>query len=182
VPASEVGEGGTFVLTGVMASGKSTVADLLARRFERAVHLRGDVFRKMIVAGRDPISPPIGEEARRQLALRHRLAAQAAEEYRRAGFTVVLQDIYLGDDLDRVVSLLPTAPVFVVALVPTASAVTERARRREKGGYGEWSVEELCAGFEAETPRIGLWLDTTSLTPEETVDTILSRRGEARVR
>jgi dephospho-CoA kinase len=44
-----------FVITGVMAAGKSTVADLLARRFDRGVHVRGDVFRKMIVTGRDPI-------------------------------------------------------------------------------------------------------------------------------
>jgi predicted kinase len=54
---------GVFVVTGVMASGKSTVAELLARRFARGVHLRGDVFRKMIVTGRDPISPSLGSEA-----------------------------------------------------------------------------------------------------------------------
>jgi predicted kinase len=32
-----------FVITGAMASGKSTVAQLLAERFDRAVHVRGDV-------------------------------------------------------------------------------------------------------------------------------------------
>ncbi|MFD6693018.1 hypothetical protein ACFWD8_09505 [Micromonospora aurantiaca] len=34
-----------------MAAGKSTVAEWLARRLPRAVHLRGDVFRRMIVSG-----------------------------------------------------------------------------------------------------------------------------------
>jgi predicted kinase len=53
-------DSGGFVVTGVMAAGKSTVADLLARRFARGAHLRGDVFRKMIVTGRDPISPGLG--------------------------------------------------------------------------------------------------------------------------
>lgn len=42
-----------YVITGVMASGKSTVAEALARSLEKCVHLRGDVFRKMIVTGRE---------------------------------------------------------------------------------------------------------------------------------
>ncbi|MGC1210736.1 MAG: hypothetical protein WA890_05605 [Micromonospora sp.] len=41
------------VLTsGIMAAGKSTVAELPARRLPRAVHLRGDLFRRMGVSGR----------------------------------------------------------------------------------------------------------------------------------
>ncbi|MHB1505506.1 MAG: zeta toxin family protein [Sulfobacillus sp.] len=47
----------TIVLTGVMAAGKSTVAALLAERFGRSVHLRGDLFRRMIVNGRAPVRP-----------------------------------------------------------------------------------------------------------------------------
>lgn len=35
-----------YMITGVMASGKSTIADLLATEMEKGVHLRGDVFRK----------------------------------------------------------------------------------------------------------------------------------------
>ncbi len=41
-----------FVLTGVMSAGKSTVAQLLAELFPKAAHVRGDVFRRMIVAER----------------------------------------------------------------------------------------------------------------------------------
>ncbi len=37
-----------YLITGVMASGKSTVAQLLASRLEKGVHLRGDLFRRMI--------------------------------------------------------------------------------------------------------------------------------------
>ncbi len=39
-----------------MASGKSTVAELLARTLPKAVHLQGDIFRKIIMAGRGGIS------------------------------------------------------------------------------------------------------------------------------
>ncbi|MBA3718523.1 MAG: hypothetical protein H0W87_09905 [Actinobacteria bacterium] len=53
-----------FLLTGPSAAGKSTVGRLLARRFERGVHLEGDVFRRSIVSGREEplpdLSPDIG--------------------------------------------------------------------------------------------------------------------------
>jgi dephospho-CoA kinase len=38
-------------VTGIPAAGKSTVADRLARHHSRGVHVRGDVFRRMVVAG-----------------------------------------------------------------------------------------------------------------------------------
>jgi hypothetical protein len=50
-----------------------------------------------------------------------------------------------------------------------------------RDGYGEWDVESLCTQLERETPRIGLWIDTSALSPEETVDQILLRRAEAHV-
>ena len=45
-----------YLITGLMASGKSTVSDLLAKSIEKCVHLRGDVFRKMIISGRENMS------------------------------------------------------------------------------------------------------------------------------
>lgn len=36
------------LITEIMAAGKSTVAELLARRLPRSVHLRGDLFRRMV--------------------------------------------------------------------------------------------------------------------------------------
>jgi dephospho-CoA kinase len=45
-----------IAVTGAMAAGKSTVAQLIAERLPRAVHVRGDVFRRMIVSGRFEIA------------------------------------------------------------------------------------------------------------------------------
>jgi predicted kinase len=56
------------LITGVMASGKSTVAELLARQLPRAAHIRGDVFRRMVVSGREELLPEATTEARAQLA------------------------------------------------------------------------------------------------------------------
>jgi adenylate kinase family enzyme len=171
-----------FVITGVMASGKSTVAELLAAQFERGVHLRGDTFRKMIVTGRDPIAPELGEEAMRQLDLRQRLAASAANDYWRDDFTVVLQDIYAGEALANVIGRLEISPLYVIVLSPRPDVVAAREMQRAKSGYGEWDVARFCDDFINETPRVGLWLDTSEQTPEATVEEILKRRYDARVR
>jgi hypothetical protein len=74
------------------------------------------------------------------------------------------------------------SPLYVVVLHPRPDVVAARELHREKTGYGEWDVEDFCASFESETPRIGLWLDTSDQTPDETVEEILHRRHDARVR
>ncbi|OYV58808.1 MAG: hypothetical protein B7Z69_08795 [Actinobacteria bacterium 21-73-9] len=164
-----------------MAAGKSTVAEALARRFERSAHVHGDVFRRFIVAGRDPIDPPLSDEAERQLALRRALAANVALAYRAAGFTTILQDLYVGPHLAEVIQRLASASPHVVVLCPSAEAVAERESRREKKGYGAWDVRVLWRTFMEETPRLGLWIDTTSLDVEETVTFILDHLDASRV-
>ena len=37
---------GVWLVTGVQAAGKSTVADLLARQFDRGVHVRGGAIQR----------------------------------------------------------------------------------------------------------------------------------------
>jgi hypothetical protein len=96
------------------------------------VHVRGDVFRKMIVRGRDPITPELGDEALRQLDLRQRIAASVANDYWRDDFTVVLQDIYAGGALPNVVGRLEISPLYVVVLHPRADVVADaRTTARE---------------------------------------------------
>jgi cytidylate kinase len=94
---------GVVLVTGVMAAGKSTVAQALAERLPRAAHVRGDVFRRMIVSGRVEYDPGAeddaggegvdGGEGEAQLRLRYRLSAAAADAYAEAGFTAVVQDV-----------------------------------------------------------------------------------------
>ncbi|WP_229399243.1 AAA family ATPase [Micromonospora okii] len=162
-------------VSGIMAAGKSTVAELLARRLTRAVHLRGDVFRRMIVSGRAEMTGEPSDEAWRQLRLRYDLAATVADRYAAEGFTVVLQDVVLGAELAAMVERIRHRPLAVVVLAPRADVVAARERGRPKQGYGGWSVADLDAGFRADTPRIGLWLDSSAQTPDETVDEIVAR-------
>lgn len=185
VPQQEVGLSAVdsgprvVIVTGIMAAGKSTVAQELAERLPRSVHLRGDTFRRAIVNGRVEPVPGAGPEADEQLALRYRIAGKVADEYVLAGFTVVLQDVILGPSLGDMLRYVTSRPVAVVVLAPSPQVVARREAGRVKSGYGEWTPEMLDDGLRAETQRIGLWLDTSDQTPAQTVDEILSRLGEA---
>jgi chloramphenicol 3-O-phosphotransferase len=170
------------LITGVMASGKSTVAQALAERLPRAVHLRGDVFRRMIVSGRAEMVSGADEEAVAQLRLRYRLSAMTADTYAQAGWTCVLQDVVVGRELGSYVRLVRTRPLYVVVLAPDRQAVAAREAGRAKSGYGAgWTVEALDRVLREETPRIGLWLDSSGQTPQETVDAVLAGLDRARV-
>ncbi|MEV6424184.1 AAA family ATPase [Streptomyces sp. NPDC051662] len=171
------------LITGIMAAGKSTVAQALAERLPRAVHVRGDVFRRMVVSGRAETLPGADEEAAAQLRLRYRLSASVADTYADEGWAAVVQDVVLGKDLAEYVSLVRTRPLYVVVLAPDRRTVTEREAGRGKTGYGAgWTVESLDHALREETPRLGLWLDTSRLDVSETVDTILAGLDRARVR
>jgi len=173
-------------VTGVQAAGKSTIADLLARQFERGVHIRGGQFYRWAVRGWVQVGDARAAEARRLLDLRYRLAALTADEYCKAGFTAVVQDNIFGADVPRWLASVAARPRHLVVLRPSVAVIWERERQRQattgKAAYrpGEFTAEDLDEQLAA-TPRIGLWLDTSAMSPGETVAEILRREAEARV-
>ncbi|HYK28810.1 MAG TPA: AAA family ATPase [Streptosporangiaceae bacterium] len=177
---------GVWLVTGIQAAGKSTIADMLARRFERGVHLRGGQFYRWAVQGWVHAGDPRAAEARRLLDLRYRLAALVADEYCQAGFTTVVQDNIFGADVVRWLQSVRTRPRHLVVLRPSVAVVWAREHARHeatgKTAYrpGEFTAEDLD-GYLAQMPRIGLWLDTSLQTPAETIDAILGRAAETQV-
>jgi hypothetical protein len=169
-----------FLITGAMAAGKSTVAELLARRFDRGVHVRGDAFRRMVVSGRAEMTADPSLEALAQLRLRYRLAGMVADEYVAAGFTVVVQDVAIGPAYDDLIDAVRTRPRHAIMLTPSAKALAAREATRDKTGYSDgWTPAAMDHLLRTETTKRGLWLDTTDLTPEQTIDAILARQADA---
>jgi cytidylate kinase len=150
-----------LLLTGPQGAGKTTTARIVAAQLDRGVHLEGDVFRRFIVAGRADMTPDPSADALAQLRLRYELATRAAQAYAAAGFDVVVEDVVAGP-------MLATMAVRydrVVVLFPSQETVAQRAGARD----APW-VYRL---FADETPRIGTWIDTSELTPEQAAAAIL---------
>jgi predicted kinase len=173
-PLTSPGSPRVILLTGNMAAGKLSVAQALAERLPRSVHLRGDLFRRLIVNGRAEMDFVLSDEAARQLDLRYRLAASAARLYLEAGFTVVVQDIVIGPALARVAGLYdgPSAsPSSCCA--PGPDVVAARDAARAKTGYPDPdAVLAFDHVLREQTPRLGWWLDTSDLSVEQTVERI----------
>jgi chloramphenicol 3-O-phosphotransferase len=171
--------GRVIVITGAMAAGKSTVAELLARRLPRSVHIRGDVFRTMVVNGRADMTPNPTAGATAQLHLRYDLAALTADRYAQEGFDAIVQDVIIGSELAEFVKRIVSPNRYLVVLSPSVSVIESREEQRAKAGYVHFSAAALDEVLRRETAKIGYWLDSSAQTPDETVDDILANLDKA---
>lgn len=163
-----------LVISGIPGAGKSTIAALVARRLARSVHLEAEVLQRFVVGGSIWPDGEPHEEAMRQLRLRGRNVALLADSFFEGGFTPVVDDVVIGRRLAHLRSDLRSRPLLFVLLVPRLEVVRARNRqRRNKNVFEVW--RHLDAVAREETPRVGLWLDTSDQKAEESAAEILRR-------
>jgi hypothetical protein len=95
-----------------------------------------------------------------------------------------VQDNIYGPDVEAWLGRITARPRHLVVLRPSVAVVEQRDDQRRqhlgKVAYrGGFTPAENDAHVSATRRDLGLWLDTSEQTPEETVDEILVRGDEA---
>ena len=165
-----------FLITGIPGAGKTTVSKLLARRFARAAHIEADQIQKLIVSGRVWPHQEPHDEAMRQLELRARNCAALAENFHKAGYVPVIDEIIVGPRrLAIYTSGVSARPLNVVVLAPGVDVALERDRRRGfKRVAARWTHLDAEMRERLRDEDV-IWLDSSELSPGETVEAILER-------
>ncbi len=157
------------MVSGIPGAGKSTVSPILARCFTRGVHIEADALQRMILrGGRWPNEGP-GGEGLAQLRLRGKNSCLLARSFYDAGFVAVVDDIVIGERFEHYAADLAPVPWSLVQLLPSLPAVKERNRgRTAEDVYEQWAHLDATARATGH----GLRLDSSELSPEQTVATI----------
>lgn len=169
-----------ILITGAPGIGKTTVAQLLARRRPVAAHIEADELHLMIIAGGQWPSART-DRAERQLVLRTRQAAMLARSFYRAGISAIVDEV-LGTAAQAVAfeDELGGVPIGTFFL----TAPTEVIRARDAARTKHTAVNYI--GIEYEISRVvgatARRIDTTGLTPAKTADIIDTALAEGRGR
>ncbi len=126
--------GAIILITGPSGAGKSTAAALVARTYDRAVHLHTDDFWDAIVAGG---IPPYLPESEAQNHTVMRVIAAAAATYAAGDYTVVVDGVIGPWMLHHFRDLPPQgrdASLHYVVLRPDRSVTLARAQQRTHPG------------------------------------------------
>jgi adenylate kinase family enzyme len=174
-----------FLLVGSPASGKSTVARALAKKYARSVHIPVDDVRSMVVSGVVHPSANWTPELVEQLRLARQSVVAMALNYQQAKFVVIIDDFWDPNSQMKEYEALWKFQEFTPVLLYPAleQAKTRNHGRLEPGTFRNYidegidtvykSLHSAVKNLEEKGWRV---LDTTNDTVEETTTKILAKR------
>ena len=168
-----------LIVTGAPGAGKSTVSRAVAAALSRSARLDAYVISGLIVSGHVWALGEPAEEASRQVRLCHDNLCALATNLANAGFTPVI-DVVVPDgaNLDQFRSALGDRLRLVVLDPGTDVCVNRNATRPPVEQFFFDGYDGLQATMHTGFGGLGWWLDTSTQTPEETVEQLLSHADE----
>jgi len=122
-----------ILIYGLPGVGKTAVAELVAKRFSKSLHLEVDQLRAMMANGLILPGDTQGwnEELDRQFRLERSAASRVAETYARGDVTVVLDDVSIPPAIaDHYQDLSPVGPLYKFLLMAETEVLQERLKKR----------------------------------------------------
>ena len=169
-----------WLISGVPGSGKSSVADALARKYPKGVHLPMDDLRQLVRSG---LASPLdwNAETSVQFEIARRNAARLAADYVSSGFSVVIDDVVREADMPQFLPHLGGLVPRKILLSPSIFVVHRRNSQRTNKSFDTKILEPVATRMHGQLlagcpPEAG-WvvLDTSTQSVNDTVDTILKR-------
>ncbi len=142
--------------------------------FERGALLAGDQVHDMIVKGQvGPDEEPL-DEAERQISVVQQNLCGLASSFSEAGFVPIMEWVVRhSQDLKRFRVGLLGFNLNLVVLTADSDVIA----RRKPSAYHRWGY--LGPRMARELHGLGLWVDSSDLSAEETVSWIIERKSEA---
>lgn len=170
-----------WLITGLPGAGKSTVAQLLAASMPRAAVVSGDQLAGCMVSGAVWPGQEPRDEARRQQLLTVDHQCLLARSFAEAGFVPVMEYVVIERSrLERYRAALLNVALHLVVLHPSREVILQRDHDREKMSAAQHFVH-LRSVLEEELAGLGLWIDSSEQTEDETVRVILAQAELARL-
>lgn len=156
-------------------AGKSSVARLVARYFQKSLYIQVDELREKMVKGYAiPENGVFTQEVVQQFQMARSTAAYMARLYASHGVDVVIDDVCVPSNfVEQYAALFEMPEVHRVLLYPKASAVIERIKQR--GGPMEHiQYVPMIYDFLDAMPKDGwIVLDSSEWTVEQTARAVI---------